>query len=110
MTRLRVDGVERSVRRGGRKQAPTPLQLAILRHKTSGKTDGAIAHILGVAERTVRRQLENLMAKLAVNSRAQLFVEVGRHGWLDLDLDKDLPTEPPPPRPVVTSPIVQPAV
>jgi DNA-binding NarL/FixJ family response regulator len=88
--------VGRTVRRATRKQVPTPSQLAILRHKAGGKTDETIARILGVAERTIRRQIESLIAKLAVNSRAELFVEVGRRGWLDLDLDKHLPTELPP--------------
>jgi DNA-binding CsgD family transcriptional regulator len=89
-----VSVVGHTVRRGARKQVPTPSQLAILRHKAGGKTDEAIAKILGVAERTVRRQIESLSAKLAVNSRAELFVEVGRRGWLELDLDKDVPMAP----------------
>lgn len=93
---------DRMVRRSVRKQVPTPSQLAILRHKAGGKTDEAIARILGVAERTVRRQIEGLIEKLAVNSRAELFVEVGKRGWLDLDLDKDVPIARPP------LPIVQP--
>lgn len=96
MSGSRVGAAGRTARRGARKQLPTPAQLAILRHKAGGKTDEAIARILGIAERTVRRQIESLIIKLAVNSRAELFVEVGRRGWLDLDLDKHLPIESPP--------------
>ncbi|HEY8475164.1 MAG TPA: hypothetical protein VIL37_21440 [Natronosporangium sp.] len=65
---------------------PTPFQLRILREKASGKTDRAAAHALGVAERTIRRQIESLIDTLAVGSRAALFVEVGRRGWLDTEL------------------------
>jgi DNA-binding CsgD family transcriptional regulator len=97
MSGSRMGTAGRIVRRGAGKHLPSPSQLAILRHKASGKTDEAIAKILGIAERTVRRQIESLIVKLAVNSRAQLFVEVGRRGWLELDLDRHLPTQPPPP-------------
>lgn len=105
--------VGQPVRRGARKQVPTPSQLAILRHKAGGKTDEAIAKILGIAERTVRRQIESLIEKLAVNSRAELFVEVGRRGWLDLDLDKHLPIEPlaaPTVRPTMDPTFIEPVV
>lgn len=73
---------------------PTPFQLSILRQKASGKTDLAAARTLGVAERTIRRQIESLACLLAVSSRAALFVEVGRRGWLDLIVD-DPPDDPP---------------
>jgi DNA-binding CsgD family transcriptional regulator len=96
MSRSEGHTVHRVTGRGTGKLLPTPSQLAILRHKTDGKTDETIARILGVADRTVRRQIESLITKLAVNSRAELFVEVGRRGWLDLDIDKHLPKEAPP--------------
>ena len=70
---------------------PTQFQLRILKQKAGGKTDSAAARELGVAERTIRRQIENLIGLLAVSNRAALFVEVGRRGWLDLETDDDGP-------------------
>jgi DNA-binding NarL/FixJ family response regulator len=71
---------------------PTPFQLRILRQKAGGKTDKAAARVLGVGERTIRRQIESLIGSLALGNRAALFVEVGRRGWLDLEVDDD-PTD-----------------
>lgn len=72
-----------------RASGPTPVQLKILRYKAAGKTDGYVARALNVGERTVRRQLDELEAKLGVRGRAQLFIEVGRRGWLDLRREQD---------------------
>ena len=84
MTRSGLGSVNRLV--------PTPFQLKILMHKTGGKTDLAAARALGVAERTIRRQIESLIGSLAVSNRAALFVEVGRRGWLDLISEEELVT------------------
>lgn len=75
-------------------RVPTPLQLKILRQKACGKTDFAAAHALGIGERTIRRQIESLIDALAVSNRAALFVEVGRRGWLDLDVADDIDVVP----------------
>jgi DNA-binding NarL/FixJ family response regulator len=62
---------------------PTPLQIAILHAKVAGKTDRSIARAFKLGERTVRRQLEDLISVLAVSCRAELYAEAVRHGWLD---------------------------
>lgn len=62
---------------------PNALQLAILRHKTSGQTDSSAARALRIGERTLRRHLERLVQALGVSGRDELFLEVGRRGWLD---------------------------
>jgi DNA-binding CsgD family transcriptional regulator len=62
---------------------PTSLQLAILHRKAAGLTDLATARALHVSERTVRRQLNGLVGTLGVRGRVELFIEVGRRGWLD---------------------------
>jgi DNA-binding NarL/FixJ family response regulator len=62
---------------------PTPLQIAILRAKVAGKTDRSIARAFKLGERTVRRQIEDLIAVLGVSCRAELYAEAVRYGWLD---------------------------
>jgi DNA-binding NarL/FixJ family response regulator len=62
---------------------PNVLQLAILRAKARGLTDRSAAHVLCIGERTVRRQLDDLVVALGVSCRPELYIEVGRRGWLD---------------------------
>lgn len=64
-------------------QAPTVLQLKILRAKVNGRTDGAVARAFKLGERTVQRHIDDLMRVLGVGCRAELYVEAARKGWLD---------------------------
>lgn len=48
----------------------------------AGMTDIAIAHHLGVSERTVRRRIKDLMEELRVHSRFQAGVRAAEKGWL----------------------------
>jgi DNA-binding NarL/FixJ family response regulator len=63
--------------------APIPLQIAILRAKLAGKTDRSIARAFKVSERTVRRQLDDLITTLGLSCRAELHAAAVRYGWLD---------------------------
>lgn len=48
----------------------------------AGMTDVAIAHHLGISERTVRRRVKDLMSALHVDSRFQAGVRAAARGWL----------------------------
>lgn len=48
----------------------------------AGMTDIAIAHHLGISERTVRRRVKDLMSALHVDSRFQAGVRAASRGWL----------------------------
>lgn len=51
----------------------------------AGLTDTAVAHHLGVSERTVRRRIKDLLAELRVDSRFAAGVRAVQRGWLSID-------------------------
>jgi DNA-binding CsgD family transcriptional regulator len=48
----------------------------------TGMTDTAVAHHLGISERTVRRRIKDLMDELRVDSRFVAGVRAAERGWL----------------------------
>lgn len=61
----------------------TQRELIILNWVKSGKTNWEIAQILGVAERTIRLQIESIFTKLNVTSRTQAIAIAIEHGLLN---------------------------
>lgn len=57
----------------------------IARLLAAGLTDTAIAHHLGVSERTVRRRIKDLLLELRVDSRFAAGVRAVQRGWLSGD-------------------------
>lgn len=55
----------------GRVNSLTPRELEVLGWVCEGKTSPEIACILGISERTVRNQIQSILVKLRVNTRAQ---------------------------------------
>jgi len=62
--------------------APTPLELRLLAMLSSGVPDTVAARRLAVSERTLRRHLTQLLAKLGAESRFQAGVRAVERGWL----------------------------
>lgn len=56
---------------------------ALLRMLASGMTDEAAAKRLGVSLRTVRRRMDELMARLDAHSRFEAGLKAGKRGWLE---------------------------
>jgi DNA-binding CsgD family transcriptional regulator len=63
--RDRVEAVRRTV------PVLTPRQVELLRRVAQGKTNRQVARDLGLSEGTVRKHLENIYARLEVNSRTE---------------------------------------
>lgn len=55
----------------------SPRQWEVLRLVAAGRTNTQIAHLLAVAEGTVRKHLENIYALLDANSRTEAVLRVG---------------------------------
>jgi DNA-binding CsgD family transcriptional regulator len=47
----------------------TPRERAVLAHVANGRTNGEVAHLLGISPLTVRKHLENVYEKLDVHTR-----------------------------------------
>jgi DNA-binding CsgD family transcriptional regulator len=60
---------------------PSDAEKALLMLLTAGATDEAIARQLGISLRTARRRLADLMHANGVQTRFQLGLIAGRHGW-----------------------------
>ncbi|MGW7197579.1 LuxR C-terminal-related transcriptional regulator [Streptomyces chryseus] len=63
--------------------APTARQREVLQMLAAGMTDEAISRKLGVSERTVGRQVAELITKLGSESRFQAGFNAARMGWLE---------------------------
>lgn len=59
-----------------------PEDHAILQLLNAGLTDDVIARQLGISERTVRRRVAELAARLGAGSRFQIGAQAVRRGWL----------------------------
>jgi DNA-binding NarL/FixJ family response regulator len=60
----------------------TPRQVDIARRVAQGQSNNAIAAVLTLSERTVEKHVENILAKLGLNSRAQIAAWAARKGLL----------------------------
>ena len=60
----------------------TPRERTVLELLASGETTGSAATCLGVSEATVRTHVENMRAKLGVNTRAAIVASGFRLGYL----------------------------
>ncbi|MEU4835558.1 helix-turn-helix transcriptional regulator [Streptosporangium sp. NPDC023615] len=63
-------------------ERPQGRCLAVLALLAEGLTDGAVAARLGIAERTVRREVNGLMQSTGATSRFQLALRAQELGWL----------------------------
>ncbi len=63
--RDRIEAVRRTV------PVLTPRQVELMRRVAQGQTNRQVAHDLGLSEGTVRKHLENIYARLGVNSRTE---------------------------------------
>lgn len=63
-------------------QTLTPRQRAVLELLASGETTASAATCLGVSEATIRTHVENMRAKLGVNTRAAIVANGFRLGYL----------------------------
>ncbi len=66
----------------GEDAAPTQMELRLLAMLSSGVPDGLAARRLAVSERTFRRHVTQLLAKLGAESRFQAGVRAVERGWL----------------------------
>lgn len=62
----------------------TGRETAVLEQVALGKSNKAIAQILGISEGTVKTHLKSLLAKLNAESRTEALVIAVKHGYLDL--------------------------
>jgi DNA-binding CsgD family transcriptional regulator len=67
----------------GRWQALTPRERTVLELLAAGETTASAATCLGISEATVRTHVENMRAKLGVNTRAAIVANGFRLGYLD---------------------------
>lgn len=61
---------------------PSPLERRVLILMSSGVTDVVAAKQLGVTDRTFRRYVSDLLARLSANSRFQAGVKAVERGWI----------------------------
>ncbi|MGC5011893.1 helix-turn-helix domain-containing protein [Streptosporangium sp. DT93] len=73
---------------GGRPQGRCLAVLALL---AEGLTDAAVAARLGIAERTVRREVNGLMQSAGATSRFQLALRAQELGWLHRPAGETIP-------------------
>jgi DNA-binding CsgD family transcriptional regulator len=79
-----------------RRDALTPRELECIAQVAQGRTNGEVAHVLGISPETVRKHLENAYEKLGVHTRtgavAAVFERAGaassENGRLGLMADK----------------------
>ncbi|WP_051450881.1 LuxR C-terminal-related transcriptional regulator [Actinospica robiniae] len=63
-------------------QECSPLDRAILRQLATGNKDDAVARLLGISVRTLRRRVADLMQRVEAQSRFELAIEVAARGWV----------------------------
>ncbi len=63
-------------------EAPTGRSARILELMAAGVKDESIARTLGIAARTVRRDIADLRARLGVTSRTEILAAAIRRGWV----------------------------
>lgn len=61
----------------------TPRECQVLRWVAAGKSDWAIAQILGISRKTVNFHVENAKRKLGTSTRAQAVLLAARRGLID---------------------------
>lgn len=66
----------------GKQIGPTPLDRRVLMLMGSGLADAACAHRLGVTDRTFRRYVGSLLARLGASSRFDAGVKAVEQGWI----------------------------
>lgn len=66
-----------------RLEAPTAREQEVLQQLAKGLTNAQIAHVLGIAERTVRFHIENLFSRLQVDNRVEAVMKAMRLGWIE---------------------------
>ena len=71
--RDRIEAVRRTV------PVLTPRQVELMRRVAQGQTNRQVAHDLGLSEGTVRKHLENIYARLGVDSRTEAVARMPRH-------------------------------
>ena len=64
-------------------QTLTPRECGVLELLADGETTASAATYLGISEATVRTHVENMRAKLGVNTRAAIVASGFRLGYLD---------------------------
>ena len=62
--------------------SPTLDERNLLERMATGSTDEAIARLLGISDRQVRRRTAHLLQRLGVSSRFAAGAEAVRRGWL----------------------------
>ena len=62
----------------------TPRECQILRWVAAGKSDWAIAQILGISRKTVNFHVENAKRKLGTSTRVQAVLVAAHRGLMDL--------------------------
>jgi DNA-binding CsgD family transcriptional regulator len=60
----------------------TAREIGVLRLLATGKTNRAIAEVLGISEKTVARHVSNIFTKLDLSSRAEAAAYAFRHGLM----------------------------
>lgn len=83
-TALALEGGALSLRVEAATPAPvalTPREIDVLRLLAEGMSNKAIADALTLSPRTINFHLDNIYAKLGVNSRAEAIVVALRQGW-----------------------------
>ncbi|WP_069812610.1 helix-turn-helix transcriptional regulator [Streptomyces sp. TP-A0874] len=63
-------------------ELPTTVELRVLRMLSQGATDRAVAHQLGLSDRTVRRVVAQLTDRLGAQSRFEAGVRAVGRGWI----------------------------
>ncbi len=63
-------------------EGPTEMELRLLQALNSGATDEVAARALAISERTLRRYMSAMLAKLGATSRFQAGVKAVERGWL----------------------------
>jgi serine/threonine protein kinase/DNA-binding CsgD family transcriptional regulator len=59
----------------------TPREMEVIQHLTEGLSNKEIALLLSVSPRTVNFHLDNIYAKLGINSRTEAAIYALRQGW-----------------------------
>ncbi|WP_303909101.1 helix-turn-helix transcriptional regulator [Thiohalomonas denitrificans] len=75
----------RAVVRANESLPLTPRELEVLKWLSLGKSTWDISVILGIAERTVKFHVGNLLEKLDASTRAHAVAVASARGWIDIE-------------------------